>query len=649
MSGLTSRVKQLRERFADETPRECGCQPRFEEKTLVVDASNCPKDGDLAHSSDCRNAVITALTSRDVDAVRIECNGLERRYSDSATALLVAAGRFVERSRRLDNRLAERAARDPLAAAREAVGRAGAVATLAAETGLTECATHCESYEDALRCWRGPTISHWQVETAPPTGATLATHRTLETGATVRVYTRSDGYDQYHLTPPEQHFDQPALAQLATAYEALASGTVSGTSRAPARAMEQALNQSDSEEIPESTTALIAALEKHARGFGLLEDLFSDGQISDIFVTAPPDQNPLRVTVDGKTVQTNVKLTAAGVRALASRFRKESGRPFSRADPTLDATTTIADRPIRVAGVTEPTSTGTAFAFRAADDRTWTIPALIQNGTLSARAAAVLSVAVERGGALLTAGPRGAGKTTLLGALLWELPPTVRTVVIEDTAELPVESLQRSGRDVQPLLTDSQQAERTPTQALRTALRLGNGALVVGEVRGEEAAVLYEAMRVGAQSEAVLGTIHGDGAQSVYERVVTDLGVPASSFGATDLIVTCEVTPDGTRRVRQIEELTADGTSFASLFERAETGLESTGRVGRGQSTLLATLTRPEESYADVRKTIKQRERLLETLATRGKTGAGAVTRAIHQRNTQRAGGGIPEEGGDPA
>lgn len=634
MSGLASRVKRLHDRVTDDRQSGCGCQPRFDDTDLVVDASDCPNDGDLAQSSDCRGAVITALTERDVEQIRIECNGLERRYSDSATALLVAAGRFVERGKELDERLATLAQRDPLAATREAVGRPGEVATLAAETGLAACVAHSEGYEDALRCWRGPIISHWQVESVPPTAATLAAHRTLETGATVRIYTRSDDYDQYHLLPPEQSFSHAALSRLATAYEALASGTVTGTTRAPARAIEQATTQSNSEREPtESATALVPVLEKHARGYGLLEDLFSDSQVSDVFVTAPPEANPLRVTVNGKTLQTNVQVTVAGIRALASRFRKESGRPFSRADPTLDATTVIANRRIRVAGVTEPASTGTAFAFRAADDRTWTIPALIQNETLSAHAAAVVSVAVERGGALLTAGPRGAGKTTLLGALLWELPPTVRTVVIEDTAELPVKSLQRSGRDVQPLLTDSQQAERTPTQALRTALRLGNGALVVGEVRGEEAAVLYEAMRVGAQSEAVLGTIHGDGANSVYERVVTDLAVPASSFAATDLIVTCEVTPDGTRRVRQIEEVTAKGDSFAPLFERTECGLESTGRVGRGQSTLVEALARPEESYADVRKDIARRKQLLETLAARGDTEADTVTRAAHQRS----------------
>ncbi len=635
MSGLVNRVTRLRERFTATPSGGCACQPEFRDDLLVINADNCHADGDLARSSDCRETAITALTTRDVEEVRVESDGLERRYSDSATGLLVAAGRFAERIADLDERLATQATRDPLAATREATGRAGTVATLAAETGLAECVAHCEGYEDALRCWRGPAISHWQVEPTPPTDATLRACRTLDTGATVRVYERPDDYDQYHVTPPEQTFDQSALATLQAAYEALATGTVSGTTRAPARAIEQVSGGNSGKTEPKPL--LSAILEKHARGYSLLEDLFADPQVSDIFITAPPETNPVRVTVDGESFQTNVRPTEAGVRALASRFRKESGRPFSRADPTLDATITIADRSIRVAGVTEPTSTGTAFAFRAAGERTWTIPALIENDTLSARAAAVLSVAVERGCALLTAGPRGAGKTTLLGALLWELPPAHRTVVIEDTAELPVESLQRSGRDVQSLLTDGQHGDRTPTHALRTALRLGNGPLVVGEVRGEEAAALYEAMRVGAQSEAVLGTIHGDSAHAVYERVVTDLGVPDSSFAATDLIVTCEVTPDGTRRVRQVEEVTSDGGAFESLFERTGTGLEPTGRIGRGQSHLLATLARPEESYADLRDAIERRERLLETLARHGKTGTAAVTTAAHQRESPAA------------
>jgi len=69
--------------------------------------------------------------------------------------------------------------------------------------------------------------------------------------------------------------------------------------------------------------------------------------------------------------------------------------------------------------------------------------------------AAFLSVAVERNAAALIAGTRGSGKTTLLGTLLYELTPDTRTVLIEDTPELPVEALQSVGRDVQALRTGS--------------------------------------------------------------------------------------------------------------------------------------------------------------------------------------------------
>ena len=73
---------------------------------------------------------------------------------------------------------------------------------------------------------------------------------------------------------------------------------------------------------------------------------------------------------------------------------------------------------------------------------------------------------------------------------------------------------------------------------MRTALRLGDSVLIVGEVRSTEAKVLYEAMRVGAVGNVVMGTIHGENAYSVWDRVVNDLGVPTTSFKATDIVVT---------------------------------------------------------------------------------------------------------------
>lgn len=618
----------------DQDSPGCQCEPSFTDETLTVDSSSCPFDGKLATSPQCRDTVIDALTTRDADTVVSESGGVERAYEDDAAALLVAAGRFVESVEFHDERLAQLARGDPLAACREATGRADVVADIAAETGLAELTARGLGYEETLSPSVGPTLSHWRIERSLPAASTLRRVRQLDTGGTVRQYDQRTGLTCYHLEPTEQQLPEHALETLESAYRRLAKGEFDGGHRAPARAVRAVVDDSPDTSTANWTETVARVLQKHARGYGLLEDFFADPTVSDVFVTAPAHSNRLRATVDGETMVTNVTLTDEGVQALCSRFRRESGRAFSRADPTLDATADISGRRIRIAGVTEPPSTGAAFAFRAQGRDVWTLPALVGNGTLTAAPAALLSVAVERGGAVLVAGPRGAGKTTLLGALLWELPPAVRTVVIEDTPELPVSALQHTGRDVQALLASGDAEELSPTAALRTALRLGEGALVVGEVRGEEAGVLYEAMRVGANSEAVLGTIHGDGGEAVYERVVTDLGVSPTSFGVTDIVVSLESTAAGVRRVKTVEEvLGGDRTTFATLYEQTESGLCSTGRIERGNSHLVSHLTTPEESYADLRARLEDRRQLLDGLAVRDATTGQDVTSSHANRN----------------
>jgi len=635
----------------DDDP-DCRCRPSFEDGRLVVDASDCPSAGRLAETAACRATAVGALTARDAESVVIRTESVERAYEGDAAALLVAAGRFADAVAFHDERLADRALTDPLGAAHEATGRAGPVARLAAETGIAEGAAGADGYADALRPFVGPRLSRWRVTTRLPTDACLSETRTLETGATARVYARpGDGVRTYHLQPVESEFDESALATLATAHERLASGDVEGAERAPGRAVRAVADDGD------PVADLRRVLCKHTRGFGVVEDCFADPDLSDVFATAPVTDNPLWVRVDGEAMRTNVRLTAAGADALASRFRRESGRAFSGADPTLDASVATDDRRIRVAGVTDPASDGVAFAFRAGDRRPWTLPALVANGTLPADAAALLSVAVERGGAGLVAGPRGAGKTTLLGTLLWEVPPPTRTVVIEDTPELPVDALQSHGRDVQGLRSALDETGPSPEQSLRTALRLGEGALVVGEIRGEEAATLYEAMRVGANDGAVLGTIHGDGGMDVRERVVSDLGVPEASFGVTDLLVTLEVheTDAGRqRRVRAIEEVRSGGdatdrtgpgtggvdrdadggqrVTFEPLFEQGGDGLVSTGCLDRGNSRLLWDLADPAESYADVRSALDARTEWIADLAATDRTDPETVERSRADR-----------------
>ncbi len=609
-------------RFRPSDDPDCTCDPTFDGDDLIVDADGCPGGGVLAREPVCRATVVGALEDRDAGAIRTRADGLERAYEGRAAALLVAAGRFVDRAGYHDAALADRCRRDPLAAARDATGRAGVVAEIAAETGLAECATGVEDYADALRPYVAPTLTRSRVAARPPSDASLDSRRDLPTGATARVYER-DGRDlrTYFLEPVESTLDRDATRTLARAHERLATGGVVGGDRAPGRAVRQVASKGAPVE------RLSAVLRKHTRGLGVLTDLFADERVSDVYATAPVAENPLRIVVDGETMRSNVRLTEQGATTLASRFRRESGRAFSRASPTLDAVASAADRrTVRIAGLTDPASDGVAFAFRVDDAEAWTLPALVANGTVPPAAAGLLSLAVERGAATLVAGPRGAGKTTTLAALLWELDAATRVVLIEDTPELPVEPLQAHGRDVQAIRTTAGEAAGLDAvEALRTALRLGEGALVLGEVRGEEAQVLYEAMRVGAAANAVLGTVHGDGAAAVRERVVTDLGVPASSFAATDLVVTLQriETPDGpTRRVAAVEEVVDadDGVAFAPLFTFENGSLAPTGRIDRGESRLVATLSKPGESYADVRETLQDRGDRLAELARAGLT-----------------------------
>lgn len=607
---------------------DCRCESSFESRpatettALAVDADGC-SGGDPTTDPACRATVVGALSGRDADAVRVERRGRVWRLDDRTAALFLAAGRFVERAAVHDERLAERAARDPLAASDEATGRAGPAARIAAETGLAETSARLGSY-DALGARVGPAVARVRYDPSPPSDATLRGRRDTDAGPSVRVYDTPGG-PHYHLRPVESTLSAAATETLAAASARLADDA----STSPAAAVRAVAD----EETP--VEAVAGVLRKHTRGAGVFEDLFADPAVTDAFVTAPVGTNPVRVVVDDERMRTNAWLTGAGAAALGSRLRRESGRAFSRASPTLDASLPVRGERVRVAAVTDPASEGPGFALRGDTRASWTLPALVANGTLPVGAAALCSLATERAAAGLVAGPRGAGKTTLLSALCWELSASTRTVAIEDTPELPVDALQDDGRDIQALRTTTEGGDREgggpsvdPETALRTALRLGEGALVVGEVRGEEAATLYEAMRVGATGSAVLGTIHGDGPRAVRERVVTDLGVPASSFASTDLVVSLAPPPD--RGLAGLSEVrsTADGPVFEALYDHEG----ATGVLDRGNSQLLAALAGPDESYADVRDALDRRGDLIETLAETGRTGASEVAAAYRER-----------------
>ncbi len=312
---------------------------------------------------------------------------------------------------------------------------------------------------------------------------------------------------------------------------------------------------------------LAATLGRYTAGLGVIEHLLTDPRVQDVFVDAPADANPLYVNLgcidDNYDIphrcRTNIRLSQPEVDGLVARLRHASGRPFSESRPYLEHD--LEDLNARVTVIGRPLSpSGTAIAFRRHATTPWTLPKLIAADSLSPLAAGLLSFLVDGQSTILVAGGRGAGKTSLLGALLQEFPRAQRVLTIEDTLELPVAEMQALGHKVQSMRVQSTlgtEGEMSADDALRLALRLGDSALVLGEVRGQEARTLYEAMRAGNAGSAVMGTIHGTSARSVHDRVVHDLGIPSEAFRATDVVVVAGLRrPGGSQRqLRRVVEI----------------------------------------------------------------------------------------------
>ncbi|MEK6821527.1 MAG: type II/IV secretion system ATPase subunit, partial [archaeon] len=295
----------------------------------------------------------------------------------------------------------------------------------------------------------------------------------------------------------------------------------------------------ENEEIVE----LAEVVARYTVGYGVLELLLSDRKITDVYLDSPIGGKPIYlVHSEYGQCTTNILYTENEAEAFVSKMRAMSGRPFDEAHPVLDYD--LPGQETRVASIGKPLSPdGLAFAFRLHKTTPWTMEQFIDNKFLTPLAAGLLSFFIDAKATMLVTGSRGAGKTSLLSALMLEILQNSRMIVQEDTLEIPVEYMRRIGFNVQQLKTRSpigvskSDTEVAPEEALRTALRLGDSALILGEVRSEEARVLYEAMRVGAAGNTVLGTIHADSAYSVWDRVVNDLKVPTTSFKATDLVV----------------------------------------------------------------------------------------------------------------
>lgn len=312
------------------------------------------------------------------------------------------------------------------------------------------------------------------------------------------------------------------------------------------------------------TDMLTKILLRYTIGFGLVEVLLQDEQVQDITINSPIGKIPVFI-VHNKydDCVTNIYPTITEANSWASKLRMISGRPLDEANPILDTELIIPGARSRLAAIYEPLNpTGLAFALRRHRDDPWTLARFVSVGMMNSLAAGLISFLVDGNRTMLVAGTRSSGKTSLLGAVMVELMRTRRIITIEDTLELPCEALRKLNYNIQSMkvasaLTRGTQ-EVSADEGIRTTLRLGDSALIIGEVRSTEARALYEAMRVGALANIVAGTIHGDSPYGVFDRVVNDLNVPRTSFKATDIIIVANRvrSADGLKSFRKLTQIT---------------------------------------------------------------------------------------------
>lgn len=380
----------------------------------------------------------------------------------------------------------------------------------------------------------------------------------------------------YHVMPPEFKLSEEKYEILDTARKIMAEHKPKKSEFVDPERMRQVFFNVGSDLIDElasqknvNMTAaeieqLTNILVRYTVGFGLIEILLQDEKIQDITVNNQVGEVPMFIVhQDFGDCKTNIIPTVTEAESWATKLRLISGRPLDEANPVLDTEITIRGARARVAAVGQPLNPyGLAFAFRRHRDKPWTLPLFIDNKMISSLSAGLISFLIDGSRTLLVAGTRSAGKTSLLGSMLVELMRKYRVITIEDTLELPTTALRNLGYNIQPLkvaaaLTKGS-VEVPADEGIRTTLRMGDSALIVGEIRSKEALALYEAMRIGALANVVAGTIHGDSPYGVFDRVVNDLQVPRTSFKATDIIIVVNPvrSADGLHRWRRVTQIT---------------------------------------------------------------------------------------------
>ncbi|HUS50032.1 MAG TPA: ATPase, T2SS/T4P/T4SS family, partial [Candidatus Paceibacterota bacterium] len=251
----------------------------------------------------------------------------------------------------------------------------------------------------------------------------------------------------YHLTPPEYTLDEDYHLLLNLARNVLVEHQPKAEEFIdPERTRQVFFNVSRDllQELAENQkiklsyselNKLATILVRHTIGFGLIEVLLQDKNLQDVVLNAPIALNNVFVRhQEFDECTTNIIPSQEDADSWAAKFRMLSGRPLDEANPVLDTDLLLGNIRARVAIIQQPLSPrGLAYAFRRHREDPWTLPLFIKNKMINSFTAGLMSFLIDGSRTLLVGGTRSSGKTSMLGALMLEIMPKYRTIVIEDS------------------------------------------------------------------------------------------------------------------------------------------------------------------------------------------------------------------------
>ena len=359
-------------------------------------------------------------------------------------------------------------------------------------------------------------------------------------------------------------------------------------------------------------------------GLGVLEPLITDPYIEDVSCSGVGplfvEHKVFGALTSNVTFDTNEELDRFVV-----RLSEKIGRPVTYREPLVDAILPDGSR-VNIVYGGDVSKRGSNFTIRKFSATPLSILDLIEFGALTYEMAAYLSFIMREGMNVFISGETASGKTTLLNAIAAFIPPPAKIVTIEDTPEVQLPHPNWIRESTRGASKDSSGSAVTMMDLLKSALRQRPNEIIIGEIRGEEGAVAFQAMQTG---HACMATFHAATVEKLIQRLTgAPINIPKVYIDNLNVVVICSSVrlPNGKegRRIISISEIIgydsiSDSFSFIEVFKWNPVTDEHEF-VAYNNSYLLERVIAPKRGMApkDVRNIyteMEQRATVLRSLA----------------------------------